>query len=84
MRQVASYSDAQTSQATATLRQQLEAEIVSVASSADETAAKRMHDAEERIRRNVEAELQKIRQTHAMKWKKRAQLWITSRQDLIS
>ena len=59
VRQVASYSDAQTSQAIAMLRQQLDAEIVSVASSADETAAKRTHDAEERIRRDVEAELQK-------------------------
>ena len=59
MQQVASYSDAQTSQATATLRQQLESEIVSVAASTDETATKRTHDAEARIRRDVEAELQK-------------------------
>ena len=49
VQQVASYSDAQTSQATAALRQQLESEMVSVAASADETAAKRTCDAEERI-----------------------------------
>ena len=60
MCQVASYSDAQTSWATTTLQKQLKAEIVSVASSTDETALKRTHDAEKRIRRDVEAELQKI------------------------
>ena len=49
----------QTSQATATLRQQLESELVSVAASADETATKRMHDAEARIQRGVQPELQK-------------------------
>ena len=59
VRQVTSYSDAQTSQATATLRQQLESEMVSVAANVDETAAKRTHDAKERIRHNVGAELQK-------------------------
>ena len=59
VQQIASYSDAQMSQATATLRQQLESELVSVAASADETATKHMHDAEARIRRSVEAELQK-------------------------
>ena len=48
-----------TSQATATLRQQLESEIVSIVSSIDETITKRIQEAEERIRRNVETELQK-------------------------
>ena len=63
VQRVASYSDAQTSQAIATLRQQLESEMVSVAVSADETAAKRTHDAEERIRREVEAKLQQEQAT---------------------
>ena len=59
VQQVASYSDAETSQATATLQQQLESKLVSVVVSADETATKRMHDAEACIQRGVEAELQK-------------------------
>ena len=37
----------------------MKSEIVSVAASAEETATKRTHDAEERIRRDVGAELQK-------------------------
>ena len=63
VQQVASYSDAQTSQAAATLRQELESGMVSVAASADETAAKRTRDAEERIRREVEAKLQQEQAT---------------------
>ena len=59
VQQVASYSDTQTSQATATLRQQLESEIASIAASADETATKRTYEAEARIQHDVEAELQK-------------------------
>ena len=59
VQQVSSYSDAQTSQATATLRQQLESEIVFVAVSPDEMATKHTHNAEARIRCGVEAELQK-------------------------
>ena len=46
---VASYSDAQTSQAIATLRQQIESKLVSVVASEDETAAKRTWEVEERI-----------------------------------
>ena len=59
VRQVTSYSDARTSQSTATLRQQLESEMVSVASSIDETVTKHTQEVEERIRRDVETELQK-------------------------
>ena len=82
--QVASYSDAQTSQATTTLWQQLEAEIVSVVSSTDETAAKRMHDARNVFDAMLRPNYRKISQTRAVMQKKCAQLWITSRQDLIS
>ena len=63
VQQIASYSDAQTSQAAATLRQELELGMVSVAASADETVAKRTCDAEERIRREVEAKLQQEQAT---------------------
>ena len=58
VQQVASYSDAQTSQAIATLRQELESEIVSVVASADETTAKRTRDVEECIQRKIETKFQ--------------------------
>ena len=61
--QVASYSDAQTSQATATLRQQVESEMVSIVASAEETAIRRTRDAKEHIRRKVEAKLQQEQAT---------------------
>ena len=58
--QVASYSDAQTTRATTQMKKQLESEIASATSSAAESSVMRTREAEQRIRRDVEAEMQKL------------------------
>ena len=58
--EVAVHSEVQTTWATTQLREQLESEIAVAMSSAAESLAMRMHEAKKWIRRDVEAELQKL------------------------
>ena len=60
VRQVASYSDAQTTRATTQLKEQLESEIAIVMLSAAESSAMHTHEAKQWIRCNVKAEMQKL------------------------